>query len=235
MNEQDYELLSQFIDGELDRAQAQALRERLLAEPVLRAELERMRAANERVTAAFADPAATHVPPALLARVRGADTDPRPAHRWGAAVAASLVAAAALLLAPQWRQDDQLPDGTPAADALLAQALESTASRGEGWDTLGDGRQLRPVLSFSNRDGSWCREYLLTRGTDTFHGVACRHDGQWQTEVLASAAELSGEGADYRPAGAGDSDQVSSYISAHADGIPLSLRQEAELIARQWQ
>jgi hypothetical protein len=234
MNEQDYELLSQFIDDELDRAQAQALRERLLAEPALRAELDRMKTVNDRVTGAFASPEAGEVPPALLARVRGAVPARRNTRHWGMAVAASVVAAAALLLAPQWRQADQRPDGTPAADALLAQVLENSVSRGEGWDTLADGRRVRPVLSFPDRDGAWCREYLLTRDSDTFRGVACRHGGRWQTEVLASA-EHAGEGDAYRPAGAGGGDQVSSYIDARGGGIPLSLGEEAELIARNWQ
>lgn len=235
MTEQDYELLSQFIDGELDRAQAQAVRRRLLAEPVLRAELDRMQSVNDRVRAAFDTPEADRVPPAVVAALSDSSARSRPAHHWGAAVAASLAAAAALLFAPQWRQADEHPDGTPAADALLAQVLESAASRGEGWDTLEDGRRVRPVLSFSSRGGGWCREYLLAQDSDTYHGVACRNNnGQWQTEVLASA-QLSGESGDYRPAGANDGDQVSSYINSHAAGIPLSLRQEAELIARQWQ
>lgn len=236
MTEQDDQLLSRFIDGELDREETRALRERLLADRALRAELERMRAVDDGVKAAFDFPGAERVPAAVAARVRGKGAASRPLHRWGMAIAASLVAAAGLLLAPQWREATERPDGRPASDALLAQVLETRASRGEGWDTLQDGRRIRPVLSFSSNDGNWCREYLLLQQRDSFRGVACRGiDGQWRTEVLA-AIEWSGSGDDYRPASAsGSAGEVASYIDTHAAGIPLSLQQEAELIAREWQ
>jgi hypothetical protein len=234
MREQDDELLSRFIDDELDREESRALRERLIADPGLRARLDRMRKVNDRVKAAFDFPGADSVPPAIEARVRGNPAAARHRRPWAMAVAASLVAAAGLLLAPQWREQAQQPDGVPAADARLAGVLESAASRGEGWDELEDGRRIRPVLSFSNRGGEWCREYLLAQGRESFRGVACRQDGEWRTEILA-AAEVPATGGDYHPAGAAESSAVASYVDTHAGGIPLSLEQEAELIARKWQ
>ena len=42
MTEQDYELLSQYIDDELAAETAQTMRKRLLAEPELRAKFERI-------------------------------------------------------------------------------------------------------------------------------------------------------------------------------------------------
>jgi hypothetical protein len=52
--------------------------------------------------------------------------------------------------------------------------------------------------------------------------------------VLA-AADGSGSGDDYRPASAAGAGEVTSYVDTHAADIPLSLDQEAALIARQWQ
>ncbi len=233
MTERDDELLSRFIDGELDREESRALRERLIADRGLRARLDRMRSVNDRLKAAFDVPGAERVPPAIEARVRGNRAANRNRHTWAMALAASVVAAAGLLLAPQWREQAQRPDGVPAADALLADVLESAASRGEGWDELEDGRRIRPVLSFSSLDGEWCREYLLAQGRESFRGVACRHAGEWRTEILA-AAEVPATGGDYRPAGAAEPGAVASYVDANASGIPLSLEQEAELIARRW-
>lgn len=237
MNEQDYELLSQYLDGELAAGESRDLRRRLIAEPQLRATLERMRMVDDRVRAAFDVPGADAVPARVAARLGGAGSGTQARFRpgWGLAIAASLMAAAGLLLAPEWRQaTDGHPNGRPSADQLLAGVLERTPSRGEGWDVLADGRQVRPVLSFSGADGQWCREYLLADGRASYRGVACRFDGHWRTEVLAGAGAAESPDS-YRPAGAADSDEVASYISAHAAGIPLSLEQEAEVIARRWQ
>ncbi len=237
MTDQDYELLSQFLDGELSPAETRALRERLIAEPVLRAALERMRNVNERVRSALNIPGADAIPEPVSARLRVLGGDSSTSGRtagWGLAVAASLVAAAGLMLAPQWREaaDDQF-DGAPLADDLLAGMLESAPSRADGWDSLEDGRQVRPVLSFSTREGFWCREYLLTDAGETFRGVACRRDATWRTEVIGAASH-PGSQDDYRPAGAPGATSVESYISEHSADIPLSLEQEAELIARNW-
>lgn len=243
MNERDYELLSQYLDNELASPEAQALRRRLLAEPELRAELDRMRRVNDEVVDAFDVPGADRVPPAIAARMgaeqptavnvtvlRGGAAALAPAP-WKLAIAASLVAAAGVLMVPDWQQAGQM-DGF-SSQQMLSQALETSSSRADGWDTLEDGRQLRAVLSFASRDGSWCREYLVSEAETTYRGVACRSEGHWNTLVLVQA-ELPGSSSDFRPAGAGDSDRIASYINTHAKDIPLSIQQEQALIARQW-
>lgn len=238
MVEQDYELLSQFLDGELPAAEAQALRERLIADPRLRASLEEMRAVDQRVKSTFDTPQASAVPEAISARLQGGEASrstvghPR---AWGLATAAGLVAAAGLLLAPQWREMPGDPaTGIPSGDDLLARVLEEAPSRAEGWDNLADGRQVRPILSFSSKEGTWCREFLLTETGATFRGVACRSGDGWRTEVLSDALR-PGVGSAYRPAGASNAAAVEAYITAHSIDIPLGKEAEAELIARDWQ
>jgi hypothetical protein len=138
------------------------------------------------------------------------------------------VAAAGLILAPQWQEGDH-----SGAD-LLASALETTPSSNDGWEVLADGRKLRPVLSFSSLQGHWCREFLVAQDADINRGVACRAEGRWQTRVIA-AAQAPGTPTDYRPAGATDADIVATFIDTQAANIPLSLVQEADLIARGWE
>ena len=53
MKDQDYELISQYIDGELAPEQAQEIRRRLLAEPELRSAYDDMRHVDSRVRQAF--------------------------------------------------------------------------------------------------------------------------------------------------------------------------------------
>ena len=102
-----------------------------------------------------------------------------------------------------------------------------------GWEAIADGRQVRPVLSFKDQDGNWCREFLVSQGEDSSRGVACRQQGAWNTQVLATA-DIPGEASDFRPAGAGDADAVADYMTEHAAGIALSANEEAELIENDW-
>jgi hypothetical protein len=240
MTEQDYELLSQYLDGELAAPEAQKLRKRLIAEPVLRASLDRLQKVNNRVKGAFDVPGADTVPPRVVTMLKNARTHGGRLSRqhragWGLAVAASLVAASGLLFIPDWRQ--QTGDSLAVSaneDALLAHELEYSASRADGWDTLSDGRLVRPLLSFANKQGGWCREYLMSVEGTTWRGVACRTEGLWATEVL-SAEELGGSINEYRPAGVANSDQITLFIDTHSADIALSQEQEADLIARNWQ
>jgi hypothetical protein len=148
----------------------------------------------------------------------------------GFALAASLVVAVSAVLVSQWNQQS----AQSSADALLSAALETTPSRASGWETLADGRTVRPVLSFQNSSGNWCREYLVGDGAGHWHGVACRGDGGWATEVLA-VTQVEDSSAQYRPAGATDQVDVADFIDRNATGIPLDAREEANIMARGWQ
>ena len=227
MTDQDYELLSQYLDEELAPAEAQSLRKRLIAEPALRAELEQMKRVTSRVCAALNTPAGAAVPAhvaQLVEESSAARTGDSAARRtgWGLAIAASVLAASGLLLSPQWQQ-------TTDQDVLMAQVLENNPSSGDRWELLADGKRLRPVLSFRSTAGNWCREYLLEQAGNNWRGVACRDDNGWRTEVISAVAAAS-SASEYQPAGSADSDQIANFISDHAADIPLSGKQEARLI-----
>lgn len=237
MTDQDYELLSQYLDGELAATAMQEMRKRLMAEPELRACLARLQTVNSTVQEAFDIPGADTVPAQIVHAVKHAPTQPTkmPAHHragWGLAVAASLVAAAGLLLTPEWRQ--QAPEQSAGGDALLAHVLEHSTSRGDGWDALEDGRQVRPLLSFRSTQGDWCREYLVAAQSSTWRGVACRGQGQWITAVLTTEATAD-SAIEYRPAGSAASEDIASFIDTNAADIALSLDEEAALITSNWQ
>ena len=231
MNEQDYQLVSQYLDGEMDDLTARRFEQRLSSEPDLKATLSQMGAQDQRIKQAFIG--TEHAPEQILDILRPSPSNvvalpqrsDRPA--WQYAVAASLVAAAGLLLTPNWQAS------TPSGSSL-ASVLESSPSMANGWETLSDGREVRPVLSFREVDGAWCREYLMVDADAAKRGVACRDDGQWNTRVLA-ATDIPGDASDFRPAGAGDADEVASYLAEHAAGIALSASDEQALIAADWE
>ncbi|MGL4564373.1 MAG: hypothetical protein ACRCVD_03690, partial [Halioglobus sp.] len=152
---------------------------------------------------------------------------------WGFALAASLVVAVSATLVTRLDQQSAQP-GAAGMDSLLSVALETSPSRGDGWEALADGRKLRPVLSFQTTAGSWCREYLLRSSEGSWHGVACRGDTGWTTTVLAGA-DAAESSADYRPAGAASAEEVADFIDRNAAGIALDAAEETDLIARAWQ
>jgi hypothetical protein len=229
MNEQDYELLSQHLDQELDDDTTFRLEQRLSAEPDLQDALNRLGNLDNRLRQAYAgtDKAPKHILDMLRptpANVVAFPQRRRPA--WQYAVAASLIAAAGLVLAPQWQ--------APATTApSLASVLETTPSMADGWKALADGREMRPVLSFKAVDGTWCREYLVALEGAAEHGVACRDDGRWNTRVLAPTS-IPGDASDFRPAGAGDSDVVTNYLAEKAEGIALNAAAEKSIISSNW-
>lgn len=232
MKELDSELLSRYLDGELPASEAQALRKRLLAEPELRQQFDQLRKVDQAVKVAFSQPGIDAVPAQVAHMVENAPVRRSTGRRQlGLAVAASLVAAAGLLLSNGWQQSQQQ---FPGSDAQLAELLETTPSRATQWDALPDGRQVRPLLSFRSNTGTWCREFLVADAGAASRGVACREAGNWQTVVL-SPAQLPMSADDYRPAGAAQADDVAAFINHNAADIPLSPQQEAELISRRWQ
>jgi len=219
MTDQDYELLSRYLDRELSPADASSLERRLASEPELQRGFERMGAVQRRLRGAFRHLDKEPVPDRITALLQGGPVQiqslphrmqaPQRYASWGLAVAASLVVAISATLISRPGQQAGSPTG--GVDAVLAKALESTPSRGSGWETLEDGRALRPVLSFQHKTGNWCREYLVTAGDDSWHGVACRDDRGWATAVLA-AEELADSSAEYRPAGASDSTRPATRL-----------------------
>lgn len=243
MTEHDFELLSRYLDGELPPTESAGLERRLASEPALKDALDTLRQVNASVRAEAHAPGNDRVPAhiaAMLDSKPAADVVPFPSRRGragvGLAIAASLVAAVGLWLAPQWRVADTGLHPADARQPQVADALENTPSSAEDWTPLADGGQLRPVLSFAGTDSQWCREYQVSQQREQWRGVACRGEaGAWHTQILVSDSGHPVRGDTYQPAGAGDLDAISDYINDRAASIPLSADEEAALIADDWQ
>ncbi|MEP4485458.1 MAG: hypothetical protein ABJ013_07510 [Halioglobus sp.] len=236
------ELLSQYLDGELDSGQSLELKRRLLAEPELRAQFDRLQRVSTRVQTAFNQAGLDSVPHdtrALLehapisASSQLASAQRRPFLSF--AVAASIAVAAGVIMVPKWGAESTLnPISNSAYDVQLSQTLESTPSMSEGWAQLEDGRAVRPILSFKADSGTWCREFLVQQDSSAERGIACRSNNEWNIEVLA-ATEVPGSANEYRPAGSSNQASVSQYMAEKAVGVAAGKEEEAQLIATQWQ
>lgn len=241
MSDQDFELLSAYLDGELDASATRSLEQRLQQESLLSYKLEQLRELQASLQLAYGNGAdSSRVPTRIRELLQPQPVRilplPHQNHRWsiGArsslAVAASLVLALGLVLTPQWHQQTG-----PSTDLLLSAALETRASRASGWDTLADGRKLRALLSFPSREGGWCREYLLASGDRSVRGVACRDGDSWEPRVTVEQTAMHDSETAYRPASANDADPIAEFIATEASGIAAGAKKEAGLIAKDWQ
>lgn len=236
MTEQDFEQLSRYMDGELAASERAAVQLRLESDSDFAAAYREMETFSHALQAEFSKPGSDNVAAATRALLADSgNVVAFPSRRQ--TVTRRLFAAAATVAAVSVVYLGALNGaGTPNTQQLLSAALESSPSQASGWQTLADGSQLRPLLSFQHTNGSWCREYLRAQADDAVHGVACRTgtDTPWQT-VVHNATTLASDSADYRPANAADTEAVAAWVQQHAADIPLSLSQEAEIIANQWQ
>jgi len=240
MNDHDIELLSQYLDGELDAAARGQLKRRLTAEPELRGQLHRFERLDRELRLAMAKEG--HVPvhvAALLTDIgdKVVAMPRREPRRWGGlAIAASLLAGIAIVGAPGWIADsrDNLLVPDIEESAAFSRILESEPSRATGWLQVEDEVRARPVLSFASTGGAWCREFLASQGDETWRGVACRRGGSWDVELLVQTPGLAAENAGYKTAGAETADLVAGFIDSHSTAIPLGLEEEAKLIAGNW-
>ena len=170
MNQQDHELISRYLDQELDASERTALEARLGAEPELRETLDRFRGVDQELCRAMAKEGHVPVDTAALLSKRGdtvAVLPRRKPQRWGLAMAASLLAGVAVINGPQWVADSQDNLLVPNIEESVAfsEILDSNPSQARGWLPVEDDVQMRPVLSFASTGGTWCREFVLHRTT----------------------------------------------------------------------
>ncbi|MDA9711435.1 hypothetical protein N9U42_03605 [Luminiphilus sp.] len=228
----DDHLLSMYIDNELDAERTIALVTRLQRDASLRARLTSMEANDAALRRLVKGKAS--VPEHLAPLVKADNVTIMPSARnWihpaGVALAAGFAVVVALVSSLN-RADVFNP---MTMDPQLASALEHSPSQATGWERLENGRDFRSVLTFPAADGRWCREFLLAQDESHWRGVACRDNGKWESQVVGSEVFLEQE-TQYRPAGAGDSEQVARFIDETAADVALGPQQEAALISSGW-
>jgi hypothetical protein len=229
----DDHLLSMYIDNELDAERTIALVERLRAEPALSERLSAMEC-NDVALRTLYTQADQDIPEHLAAMVQADNVVVVSfAQRWQTWATATAAASCAAIVALVVNLNQSTDLNPMTMDILLANSLETSRSSAAGWESLGDDRQFRSVLTFPAADGRWCREYLLAQEGSHWRGVACRDEGQWVNQVVGSEVFLEQE-TQYRPAGVDDSETVARFIDETATDVALGPQQEAALISSGW-
>lgn len=240
------EMLMQLADGELDADIAARVRNALADDADMRDRFALYAATRAAAREAFDPVLRQPVPDRLLRAVLASDTTPRPEATWvrllawlagvGAAPQHALprlaVAglAGALLAAPLGYLAGgggarQTSPGVAVPAALLAQALENTAS---GASMAEAGVRVSPLATHP-AGAVFCRDFAAEAGGEQLLGVACREAGAWRLRAMVTQA--AGEA--LRPASA-DDPLLGALLDRLDAGAPLSNEAEAALIRRGW-
>lgn len=222
------DILSAYLDGELEPAEAERVRTLVERDAGLVERLARLEQAGVLTREAFAPLMASPAPHAL--RVASGER-----FDWKRIVARSATAlaacAAGIVLGVSLRGEGAgrlfaLDRGMLAAPAL-ASGLDTTMS---GASSVRGGVAVTPVYSFRDVDGRACRVFRSEAGATVLEGAACREGGAWRIEALAPAVAVEGRfsqaSGDEPAAVAGAMDRL------WADEI--AAEEEARLIAQGW-
>ena len=213
VSDDDLNLLSAYIDGELDAGTAGEVRERLLRERDLRAALDQLRSTDEMLKDYSAQINGQPVPVAIQTLIESRDESRFPQV---AALAASILvlAVGGIFLSLDRRTESDL--------AVL--------------DEIESGQRIQTptgfvevVASFHHQDGRVCREF----STATERAIACRGSDGWHVELAIPSIEPGKE--TYQPAGTADLEIIDEYITRNIVGTVLGSQQENALIEQGWQ
>ncbi|WP_085811413.1 anti-sigma factor [Sphingomonas sp. TZW2008] len=231
------EMLSAYVDGELDPIAAKRVERAVIADPDLAEELARQRQLRERLHLAFDPIAKTPPPDPLVAMLRASAkvSDIADAHeqrhrraipRWlpaGSAVAAALVLG--LLIGRELSPDEgpfAVRDGLLVARGDTGKALDTQlASIPAAADPV------RILVTFRRTDGVYCRAFETGRQA----AIACRGEGEWRVQSLRAAE--TGAITDYRQAGSGGA-ALMAEAQEMMTGDPLDAAGERAAIGSRW-
>jgi len=247
------EKLMAYVDGALPPDERSEIRALLLEDPSLQVRVDALREGAELVRSALDGVLSEPLPEDLLTRIEMAGPSgekasrrvlgPPPA-RWVIPVRlVEIAAAACFLLVAGGYIGHWIGSGDgqrTALDPRIAAVLTSTTSGTVApLETDGTSEDVMPLLTFADRDGRYCRQYLHrvsgTGGGQAFDGVACRDgSGTWTPMITVRLESAVVNGESYRAASGSEQTLVDSFIETRIDGAPITGTGEADLIRSRW-
>ena len=222
MKQDDYDLLSQFIDGELDTVQVTEVKRRLLAEPELNGLYQQLKQLNNSVKTVMPDflnePLSDELKqllePSTSAQISESDTMWRRFLPMAASIALMFVMGYVFISQPFQG------NGMTIKGSMLSKVADD-----ENWLSE-NGTEVVVVQSYQNDAQSLCREYYAREDNKVEHGVSCYEQGQWQKQVFAIKDNDSEQ---YYVTASSSYDGVEQFI-ANKQLLPLTENKAHELL-----
>lgn len=233
ITEQDQDLLSQYVDEELDNEQNLEVKRRLLAEPEFNAHYQKLKSLDNSIKEALSLEDEEEMPEEFAklleldpeeneTSVSDTVTKVSPIRKfWYLPVAASV----AFVMVLTTFMTEQAPE-TKWSDIALQ--LNSQPSMKPV--SMNTEQQLVVLQSFANQEGTWCREFMLQDSTNKVHGVACNENGNWR-QVISNSSTINTD-TTYATASS-DESNIDRFINS-VGGSPATDSQEQELIKKGW-
>lgn len=249
MDNKDDILLSAYVDGEIDDAEAREIERRLAADGDLRKRLDAMRAADAATRKLFAAVDAAPMPDAVLRLLESKPAMPdnvvafpqRGLSRFmqmPVAIAASVALVVGFMVSDLARQ---APGPATSIELLSARSIDTESglhrlleqsSSGQEMD-LGSGETGRALLTFEDRTGEYCRQVQVNTDASAAHAVACRRDDVWQVEALAFV-DTAPDG-QFQPAAGATPFTITATVDALiGTADPFEEEQENQTISNSW-
>ena len=247
LSEQDNELISALLDGELSTEQSTELKARLLREPELNELYQAQKQLDEQLKAAFSDTGNEPMPDALadLLAPDPADSqatqvaapatlptqaanDEAPGNRWGFMAVAACLAMVTVFSFFGYQSGEVDP-----LQGLVAQHLESTSAMTPV--QLNEDTRFLVMQSFVDRNDRVCREYLVQQTGQKIHSVACRVKGAWQLQVT-ERTDTAAQGEHYQTA-TGETPEmgkIDKYLNKVSRSEPMAPELEATVMQGGW-
>ncbi len=251
------QMLSAYIDGELELFEVEIVEEQLARNKGLRDHVDRLNAVNSLLNQAFS--IEKDVPEKLCKLVENSRVDLENVTAFRSkkeksqkkssnfyiptAIAASITLVLGVMFG-YWTQS------TPEKNELDAILVSNIDGHSELYDVLENspsstsvkliGRDnqeimIEPLLSFKSVNGDYCREFDIHDSNKALAGIACREaDATWRLEIIvASDTQPSADGK-YQLSSGQDKEALDYVARNLMSNGPLSKTEEADLIARQW-
>ncbi len=229
------ELLSRYLDGELNDSERDQVEITLQQDPEMRSLLEDMRAVETFTHDTLEGLADEPVPDQILAMLKSesvtdnvAANDPWWQPSWRGAVAASVLMLLGFFGGTSLNSIDR-----STAPVEFSNILENQSSGSAAGLASTSQESVVPVMSFRSRDGDWCREYLRADGHGFWRGVACRRNDRWTID-LQVAIESPTPSDQYRAASGASTEMFTELVEQRLGGTPAGREEEDEAIASGW-
>lgn len=242
------EMLSAFLDAELDQAEMEAVRVALETNDELVMRMAELSEVDQWVVAHAQQIDQTDVPATVTSLARQIDAKHEAIQatkieghankvvhisKWRKAVASlntpySLAAGVALVVTVGLVNLSQQGNNPGLASDVVA-ALDHSLSGDTRY--ISDGSNVTAQLSFANHQGQFCRQYKMTDETSQTSYIACKQDGIWQPVAQATAKRASGSN-DYQTAASHK--ELDAAIDSMISGAPLDRTQEQQAIVNDW-
>lgn len=188
MNQEDHDLLSAYVDGELEPAARAEVQKRLLADQDFNAAHQKLIKLQHNIQSTFPLPETSTAPQSLSDLLEPKQEDETKKHRsaWWLMPLAASVAAVFLLNTYMFGQ------GNADQNQWQQVAYQLDNVKDMRVTSINDGLSLVVLQSFDHIDGRLCREYQSKNETQVTHGIACKATDSWTQEVAMQSEVAKG-------------------------------------------